>query len=777
MHSELLSYTMKTTLHFLSMVLISIATCFLPKEIIAERGDSVTVNVFNKYLWTWYGSQNRWGVFPSKDKRHERIFMNFKLTCPKGGCGEWDYTMRIYARTKTGKIDSSLVEAPLFTKAGAVSDSLRISMKQTFKTKFNASTKKTDTVQNAPFQIYFYRSEQEPFTLTDSMPAYEAAYWNYAYSSTGAKVDSSFVAGDTTLLKGTRKAYKPFEIINETEIGRFITPYGKWHNENWNYTWIYDVTDYAHILRDSTEIKVFYDGWSQGSLFDLDFTFIEGIPARETYAHKVFWSGNPTYGDPNNPIENFLKTQSIPRLHPQDHVTLRLMTTGHGFGGTDNAAEFSQKTHKILVNGEEMFEQYLWRGDCGQNPIYPQAGTWYYNRAGWCPGDIVQYWDYHMTRFFTSTDSIRIGYEMEPYENMNLGQRASYIIEGQILYSKANYLNNASLEAIKMPNNAYRFRRMNPVCSGQKPIIIVKNQGTATLGALRIRYNIDNGEDKYFQWSGNIPFMEEAEIELPTLNFPSGDHTFTVQVFEPNGRLDESDIGDTKTVSFTNPKQTTAGKIALFLKTDVVSGIPNGIRYEVQDSEGYVIKERGNFQDGASIRDTFDLEDGCYKFIIYDESLGDGLYPIFQGSTRGFYSLREAGGSTVIFNSQAANYGQPAAIYASFGDREIIPFIINRKAASVNESTPISQTPEIKVMPNPTRAGISTLQVTGLPLDVPATLQILSSIGEVIHQEQVSTTDLETIPLQLKGQSSGAYFIRITFEGKSLHSMFMHSAD
>jgi hypothetical protein len=85
---------MKTTLHFLSIVLISFAACFLPKEIIAERGDSLTVNVFNKYLWTWYGSQNRWGVFPSKDKRHERIFMNFKLTCPKGGCGEWDYKSR-----------------------------------------------------------------------------------------------------------------------------------------------------------------------------------------------------------------------------------------------------------------------------------------------------------------------------------------------------------------------------------------------------------------------------------------------------------------------------------------------------------------------------------------------------------------------------------------------------------------------------------------------------------------------------------------------------------
>ncbi|NBO69457.1 MAG: hypothetical protein EBU66_05875 [Bacteroidetes bacterium] len=743
----------------------------------AERGDSVKVKVFDKYLWTWNGSQNRWGVFPSKEKRHERIYMNFALTCPKGGCGEWDYTMRVYARTRTGKIDSNLIDAPLFTKAGAVSDSLRIALKPTFKTKFNATTKKTDTVVNQPFQIYFYNNNLKPFSITDSMPAYEAAYWNYSYNATGAKADSTFITGDTTLLKGSRKAYQPFEVINETEIGRFITPYGKWHNENWSYTWIYDVTDYSHLLKDSTEIKVFYDGWSQGSLFDLDFTLIEGIPARETYAHRVFWSGNPTYGDPNNPIENFLKPQTFPRLRPQDHVTLRLMTTGHGFGGTDNAAEFSQKTHKISINGNETFEQPLWRGDCGQNPMYPQAGTWYYNRAGWCPGDIVQYWDYHLTPFFKNADSVKIGYEMEPYENQNLGQRASYIIEGQLLYSNANYVNNASLETINMPNNAFRFRRMNPICSGQKPIIVVKNQGIATLSTLRIRYRIDNGEDAYYSWSGNIAFMEESEIELPPINFPSGDHTFTVQIFEPNGKLDESDIGDSKKVSFTNPKLTTSGKVSLMLKTDLVSGIPNGIRYEIVDAEGYVLKQKGNFQDGATIRDTFDLEDGCYKFIIYDESLGDGLFPIFQGSTRGYYSLKEVGGTTTIFNSQASNFGQPAGIYASFGDREIIPFIVNRKALSVHESASNALNPVISVIPNPTHAGLASLQVSGLPLDINATLQVVSSIGEIIHQEQVSTTDLQMIPLMLKGHPSGAYFIRIDVQGTVLHSMFMHSAE
>ncbi|MEI7662832.1 MAG: T9SS type A sorting domain-containing protein, partial [Bacteroidota bacterium] len=39
--------------------------------------------------------------------------------------------------------------------------------------------------------------------------------------------------------------------------------------------------------------------------------------------------------------------------------------------------------------------------DCNPNPdaCQPQNGTWYYNRAGWCPGAIAQWYDYNMTPY------------------------------------------------------------------------------------------------------------------------------------------------------------------------------------------------------------------------------------------------------------------------------------------------------------------------------------------------------------------------------------------
>ena len=58
----------------------------------------------------------------------------------------------------------------------------------------------------------------------------------------------------------------------------------------------------------------------------------------------------------------------------------------------------------IAINGQDLYEQHLWRPDCGQNPVYPQAGTWYFPRGGWCPGDVVQYWDYNLTEHFSKSE-------------------------------------------------------------------------------------------------------------------------------------------------------------------------------------------------------------------------------------------------------------------------------------------------------------------------------------------------------------------------------------
>jgi hypothetical protein len=748
----------------------------MPADLLAARGDTTKVNVFDKYLWTYYGSQNRWGKFPGKDKKHERVIMHFRLTCPTGGCGEWDYTMRVYARTRTGVIDSTLTDAPAFRIGGEARDTAYISLTPTIKTRYNATKKTTDTVVNQPFIIVFYRDNARPFTPTDSQSVYEAGYWNYLFSSTGAKADSFFVAAGQTLTKGSRKAYQPFEVIRETEIARFITPYGKWFPKDWTYSWDYDITDYDFLLKDSTEIRVLYDGYSQGSLFSLDFDMIEGIPARETYRVDVLYSGNPTYGDPNNPIEDFLSARRVPPpASKQDISTLRLITTGHGFGGTENAAEFSDKTHSVAINGQDLYQQHLWRPDCGQNPVYPQAGTWYFQRGGWCPGDAVQYWDYNLSSHFNGTDSVTVDYNMEPYTNANLSQRASYIIEGQMMYSKANYKNNASLEEIRTPNSAYKYRRMNPICPGQQPVVVIRNNGIDNLRSLDLTYSIDNGPVSVYNWKGDLPYMQTAEIALPSILFSSGDHTFTVGIAQPNGQTDESSIGDMQTVKFTTGRIITTNRVILTLMTDYVEGIPNSIRYEFTDAQGNVLHAKGEFKDRTLYRDTVELPDGCHRFIIYEEGIGDGLFPIYQGSSRGYFNLRD-GKNAVFYNTQSTLFGQPAGVYASFGDREIITFQVNAGAASAENDNTIS-TAALQIIPNPVSSTMAIVQAQGLNNQFPVQIGVYSMLGTLVQQYSTDAGGATALPLDLSALPIGNYMVRLINGNITLSTMVLRSGN
>ena len=62
------------------------------------------------------------------------------------------------------------------------------------------------------------------------------------------------------------------------------------------------------------------------------------------------------------------------------------------------------------VNGAETFTQHNWY-DCNPNPdnCQPQNGTWYHNRAGWCPGAIAQWFDYDLSTYITQ-GSINLDY-------------------------------------------------------------------------------------------------------------------------------------------------------------------------------------------------------------------------------------------------------------------------------------------------------------------------------------------------------------------------------
>ena len=198
----------------------------------------------------------------------------------------------------------------------------------------------------------------------------------------------------------------------EYEIGRYATPYGN----DWC-SWTINVSDYRELLTGNVELSSYIETWSNGWYLTVDFDFWGGTPTYPYVDVKNLWVDDfMIYGDTIF-YSLDLPTRTVQIPSNAEMVKLRVVNTGHGQGNSENAAEFSQKTHDINVNGNNAFQQFLWKNDCGANPCSPQGGTWTLSRAGWCPGQDVTPYDYDLTSLVTTGQNATIDYVLQPYFN------------------------------------------------------------------------------------------------------------------------------------------------------------------------------------------------------------------------------------------------------------------------------------------------------------------------------------------------------------------------
>ncbi len=186
---------------------------------------------------------------------------------------------------------------------------------------------------------------------------------------------------------------------NWFQIIKYITPYGVACSHT------IDLTDYMSLLQGKISFRVNCLTLDNGFLYDLDLDYRKGTPAHVYSYLTQVWKDYFPFGDYAHlqPVDTFNYS------YPANAVAskLKLVSTGHGWGdlNTGNAAEFYNATHNIWVNGAKTFTQVNWT-DCNPNPdgCQPQNGTWYYDRAGWCPGSIAKWFDFDMTPFVANHD-------------------------------------------------------------------------------------------------------------------------------------------------------------------------------------------------------------------------------------------------------------------------------------------------------------------------------------------------------------------------------------
>lgn len=192
------------------------------------------------------------------------------------------------------------------------------------------------------------------------------------------------------------------------EIIRYITPFGV------ECTHTIDVTEYAGILQGYTDLRAYISTWQRGWELTLDFDIQVGTPEYRYSKIEKLWYGNHPYGNlgDKQPADTF-QLEFAPNV---EAARLRLITTGHGWGetNTQNAAEFQHGIHHVRINNENVFEQDNWV-TCDPNPdgCSPQNGTWYFDRAGWCPGAISHGFDYDMNQFLDES-LFEITYRFDP---------------------------------------------------------------------------------------------------------------------------------------------------------------------------------------------------------------------------------------------------------------------------------------------------------------------------------------------------------------------------
>ncbi len=564
---------------------------------------------------------------------------------------------------------------------------------------------------------------------TDTLYKWPSYYNNYVFDSSGNTIDSLLVQADTILYKEEHPYWEaPFEVINTYEIARYITPYGYGIDlGNDGFTWVFDVTDYRSLLADSVHISA--GNWQE--LLDLKFMMIEGIPERDVVKFEQLWRGTYYLDE----IDQTIAPQTIKADSAAKMFRLKTRASGHDFSNATNCAEFCPKIHSVVVNGTQVDSWQIIQ-ECADNPLFPQGGTWIYDRAGWCPGEKVTTRDVEITDYMMLNDSNSIDYnsQTDPYGN--------YRFVGQLIsYGDPNFITNASLEEILAPNDMKYYGRLNPICGS--PVVRIKNSGSDPLTSLDVKYGAGSVHQSY-QWTGNLDFTESEIVTLDPMSWNNwnGNSHFYVSLSNPNGVADEYPQNDSGAVTFyTTPALPTT--FIIWLKTNSAA---SETYYEIRDTHGNVHWSRSGLSNNTWYKDTITLTNGCYALQI-DDTDDDGISFWANNDGSGSFSFRRLNGS--IIKIIEPDFGKEIAYRFTVG------YLMNTEE--------IKQEVFLDVYPNPSD-GILNISYA-LANQSKLKLQVRDMMGRTVHEEELTNSISDMLRINLSEKQQGMYYVSLVGEG------------
>ena len=458
--------------------------------------------------------------------------------------------------------------------------------------------------------------------LTSTSNLYEATPQKVFDGDNGLLTGTIAVVPQGSIGITTLNYYKRYPFYNE--ILSFVTPYGKGLNLGVKgKTWYYDITDFSPILKGSKRMMMSMGGEYQEQM-DIDFIFIVGTPPRNVLEFNQLWQGGARLGGVGIGSiinDSRFSALTVPTLSNGKSFKLRSTITGHGQHG-----EFHQNggtiNHYFNVNGGS--NEFTWQitKECSTIPVYPQGGTWLYDRQGWCPGQTSVLKELNLTPFIAPGSTVTLDYNCSN-PPVSTGDYRYIVAKQLITYGNPNHQTDAAIEEVLAPTDKVEYSRTNPICAN--PVILVRNTGANALTSLDIEYWVNNASTKQtYTWTGNLASMDTTRITLPIAaiwlsGIQTSGNKFNVEIVKANSVTDDYSYNNRYSSDFVVPG-VVPSHFSIEFKTN---NLPTYNNYKIVDENGTVVGS-SNFTDANTIYEDYYILNGCYKLIVEDLG-GDGL--------------------------------------------------------------------------------------------------------------------------------------------------------
>ncbi len=281
-------------------------------------------------------------------------------------------------------------------------------------------------------------------------------------------------------------------------------------------------------------------------------------------------------------------------------------------------------------------------------------------------------------------------------------------------------------------------------CFGSlNPNITIRNNGQVDLTSLTIEYSVNDGPVQSTEWTGNLSFLETADIQLDEITFDVQElNNLEIVGVSPNGTGDDYMPNNTYVYQF-DQAPVLSGSVNLFMLLD---NSPEETSWELVNSSGEVIQEGGPYDTPGMKIEPLDVSTlDCYELIMYDAG-GNGMC---CGNGDGYYAV-------IYGNNQTAFEG------SNFTDLDRNQFSYD--PVGIDEMPTYS---DLNIYPNPVNDMLNV--EFNLTKSSNVELKVYDLLGKVVYEnlEGFNQSGSKNYSLRLGDLHSGIYLLKLNVGGQT----------